>query len=103
MNESPLKISMDMKLVVKPNMVLREEDDDYALLFDPESGAVRILNAPAAAIWNLLDGRRTLAQVMGALREQFESLDTNAEAQVLKLIQDLFQVGAVGTCQELAR
>jgi PqqD family protein of HPr-rel-A system len=103
MKSSPTPISMDSRLVANPHMVLREEDDDYALLYDPESGAVRVLNSTAAAIWNLLNGRRTLTEVMAALKKQFENLDSQAEDQLLKLINDLLRAGALGTWEELPK
>jgi hypothetical protein len=97
------RISMDTRLVPKPSVVLREEDDNYALLYDPESGSVRILNSTAAAIWNLIDGRRTVGEVMALLREAFEGLDASAETQLLRLIQGLYQVGALGLPEDPPR
>ena len=87
----------DARLIANPNMVLREEDDDAALLFDPDTGAVRILNVTAVAVWKLLDGRRDLGQIIAALREQFDEMDAEAEAQVVQLLNDCHAIGAVGT------
>lgn len=84
-------------------MVLREEDDDAAILFDPNSGAVRVLNVTAAAVWKLLDGTRTLAQVLAALADEFDELDANAESQVVRLLTTLAEIGAVGIVTELQR
>ncbi len=103
MKSPETQISMDTRLVAKPSVVLREEDDDYALLYDPDSGSVRILNSTAAATWNLIDGRRTLGEVLALLREQYQELDPNAEDQILKLIQGLCQVGALGLPEEITR
>jgi hypothetical protein len=96
-------ISVDARLVVNPNMVFREEADDCALLFDPDSGSVKVFNPTASAIWKLLDGKRTLSEVIGVLREEFEDMDAKAEEQVLKLVEELYQVGAIGTMTELSK
>ena len=84
-------------------MVLREEDDGYAILCDPGSGRIRVLNPTAAAIWKLVDGQRTLSEVMEALREDFEDLDADAEEQVVRLLEELYQVGALSMVTELPK
>ena len=89
--------------MVNPNMVLREEGDEGAILFDPDSGAVRVLNCTAVAVWKLLEQERTVKEILGELRDQFEDVDAEAEEQVLGLVQELVRIGAVGTVGELSR
>jgi hypothetical protein len=103
MKDFPQGISMETRLVVNPNMVLREEDDECAILCDPDSGSIRILNLTAVAIWKLIDGQRTLSEVMEALRESFEDMDRNVEDQVMGLVRELCRVGALGTMAELSK
>ena len=95
MNDAAREISIHTRLVVNPNMVLREEGDEGAILFDPDSGAVRILNPTATVIWKLLDEGRTLPEVLAALSEQFEAVDDDAQAQVLELAGQLVSIGAL--------
>lgn len=102
MKHFPKEVTKETKLVVNPMMVLREEAEEGAILFDPDSGSVRILNQTATAIWKLLDGRRTLSEVVEALKEQFAEMDANAEDQVLALVGELYRVGAIGTITELS-
>ena len=73
------------------------------MLYDPDTGAVRVLNPTAVAVWKLLDGRRTLAEVVEALRESFSEMDDNAPEKVLKLAQGLYRHGAFGTLTELEK
>jgi hypothetical protein len=84
------------RLLANPNLVLREEEDEAAILFDPDSGAVRVLNVTAVAVWKLLDGTRTFDQLLAALGEEFDAMDANAAGQVAKLLNDLAAFGAVG-------
>ena len=86
----------DARLIANPNMVLREEEDEAALLFDPDTGAVRILNSTALAVWKSLDGKRDLSQIMADLREEFDDMDA-AEEQVTEVLTQLHAIGAVGT------
>jgi len=99
--EAP-QIALDTQVVLNPNMVLREEGDEGAILFDPDSGAVRVLNLTATTIWKLLEQERTLRQIMAALREQFEGMDEQAEEQVLGLVRELVRLGALGTVEKPA-
>lgn len=103
MDDAAMNVSMETRLVVNPNVVLREEGDEGAILFDPDSGAVRVLNSTAVAVWKLLEQERTVKEILGELRHQFEDVDADAEEQVLGLVQQLVRIGAVGTDGELSR
>ena len=91
-----LTIDRDTCLAVNPTMVLREESDNCALLFDPDSARVHLLNPTAVAIWKLLDGRRSQAEIVTLLAEQFDGMGESAEEQVLALSRSLAELGAVG-------
>lgn len=55
-----------------PNVVLREEDEDGALLFNPDTNQVQVVNATAAFIWKTCDGAHTLDHILAALQEEFD-------------------------------
>lgn len=101
MAHEQIEITISSILSFNPAMVLREEEDG-ALLFDPDTGDVRILNLTAVAICKLLDGRHTLANVLENLGESFEGIDVNADSQLLELARDLYRIGAVGFLTELS-
>ena len=96
MQGDPLQIDMQTRLAVNPNLVLRVEDDDCALLFDPDSGRVQMLNATAVDIWGLLDGKRTLQEVVDCLKERYHGIDDAVEGQIIALTGRLAELGAVG-------
>lgn len=89
-------IDLDARLAVNPVLVLREESDDCALLFDPENGRVHVLNPTAVAVWKRLDGRRTLGEIVAALGEEFDGMDRECGAQVVALARALAGLGAIG-------
>ena len=91
-----LNFDLDARLAVNPLMVLREESDACALLFDPDSGQVHVLNPTAVAVWKHFDGHRTLREITRSLAEQFDGMGAEAEGQVLALARSLAQLGAVG-------
>lgn len=89
-----------VRFIANPDLVLREEEDNTALLFDPETGAVRVLNATAVAIWNLLDGSRDLTALLASLHDEFDEMDAEADAQVKKLLDELLSSGAIGVVEK---
>jgi hypothetical protein len=89
-------IDLDARLAVNPVMVLREEGDDCALLFDPDSGRVHVLNPTAVAVWKRFNGRGSLRDITATLTDEFDGMGPEAEAQVLALARALADLGAVG-------
>ncbi len=55
-----------------PNVVLREEDEDGALLFNPDTNQVQVINTTAVFIWKACDGEHTLEAILTALQEEFD-------------------------------
>jgi hypothetical protein len=94
------KISLGSRLVTNPNLVLRVEDDDCGLLFDPDLGQVRVLNRSAVEIWNLIDGRRSLRELLAVLEDIFDGMGPEAETQVLQTVDSLMQIGAVANVEQ---
>ena len=86
--------------MTNPNLVLRVEDDDCGLLFDPDAGTVKVLNRSAVEIWNLLDGRRSLRELLAALGDVFDEMGPEAETQVLQTVDSLMQIGAVANVEQ---
>ncbi len=97
MTEISATIDLNSRLAVNPNLVLREEDDDCALLFDPDRGSVQMLNRTAVEIWKRLDGQRSLKEILSSLDDLFADVDEAAQEQVLQLARSLADLGAVGT------
>ena len=58
------------KLIFYKNeqIILREEFDDWALLFNPDTGKVFGVNPVAVAIWKLIDGARTLDDISAEIK-----------------------------------
>ena len=100
MDNNELKIDMDSRLAVNPCLVLRIEDDDCALLFDPDNGKVQMLNSTAVDVWQLLDGKRSLSEVVDCLRSRYEGIDDSTAQQVLGLMETLATLGAVGVWEQ---
>lgn len=57
-----------------PLIVLREEFDDWAVLFDPDTGHTFGLNPIGVLIWKHLDGHHTLDDLVKKIREAVEDV-----------------------------
>ena len=60
-----------------PDVVLREEDPDGALLFNPATNQVRVLNTTGLFIWKLMDGNHDLGSIVESIKEAFEEVPEN--------------------------
>ena len=72
--------------IKNPDVVLREEEEDAALLFNPDTGQVKVLNTTGLFIWQLCDGNNTLPSIVTALQESFD--DAVPEDQLTSDIKD---------------
>lgn len=90
-----LACDLDSCPCVSPNLVLREESDECALLFDPASGKVHLLNPSAVAVWKRLDGCKSLREIVPALAEDFEGMGPDAAEQIVALARSLVVLGAL--------
>jgi SynChlorMet cassette protein ScmD len=77
-------------------LVLREEFDDWAVLYDPDSGKGFGLNPVSAFIWKRLDGRHTLKDIVTELEGQFGEVPPEAEEHVNEFVAELVERGFAG-------
>jgi SynChlorMet cassette protein ScmD len=84
------------KLTVNPMIVLREEFDDWAVLFDPDTGNAFGLSPVSVFIWKHLDGQHRIEDIMKKLRTECKSVPEDAETYVKDFINDLVENGLAG-------
>jgi SynChlorMet cassette protein ScmD len=82
--------------VANPLIILREEFDDWAILFDPDSGDGYGLNPVGVFIWKLLDGTHSLDDILSKLRDHCENVPGNAERDITEFIRQLIDRGLAG-------
>jgi SynChlorMet cassette protein ScmD len=84
------------KPVANPLMVFREEFDDWAVLFDPDSGNAFGLNPVSVFIWKRLDGEHTIQDILMELRESCKDVPDNAGQEIEAFVEGLVQKGCAG-------
>ncbi len=82
--------------IANPNIVLREEFDDWAILFDPDSGNAFGLNPVSVLIWKHFDGKHSMEDILRKVQENCENVPEEAKDHVGKFTQDLVERGFVG-------
>ncbi len=77
------------KPIANPDVVLREEFDDWAVLFQPETGEAVGTGPVGVAIFRRLDGQRTLAQVAAEIEALCEDAPDTVLEDTLAFVEDL--------------
>ena len=65
-------LDVNATYLCNPDVILREEDENGGLLFDPDTNQVKVLNATGLFVWKHCDGSRPLAEVVAAIQQTFE-------------------------------
>lgn len=84
------------KPIANPLVVLREEFDDWAVLFDPDTGKGVGLNPVGVFVWKRLDGHHTTSDILKELLESAEDVPDEAEDHIKSFIKDLVDQGLAG-------
>lgn len=85
------------KLIGNPLVVLREEFDNWAVLFDPDTGESFAVDPVGVFIWKSLDGHHTLEDIMIELRQKFEQVPEEAQEHCMEFLDDLIKRGFIGS------
>ena len=84
------------KPIANPTIVLREEFDDWAILFDPDSGNAFGLNPTGVFIWKLFDGQHTPEDILKEVRENCDDVPEGAADHLKAFTDNLVERGYVG-------
>jgi SynChlorMet cassette protein ScmD len=84
------------KPIANPLVVLREEFDDWAILFDPDTGNAFGLNPTGVYLWKLLDGKHSIDEMLRSLRQEAEEVPEEAGDHLREFIADLTKRGLAG-------
>jgi len=86
--------------LINPDVVLREEDPDGALLFNPDTNDVKVLNASGLYIWKLCRANQTRSSIAKAIKSHFQEVpEKQAEEDVLRFLTQMTESGFLGTPQ----
>ncbi len=75
--------------------VREDQVEGELLVYLPEATRAVFLNGPAATIWGLCDGSRTLASMVELLAESYPEAADNLGADVVETIDQLRAAGII--------
>jgi len=85
------------RYAINPDVSCREEGPDGALLFNPDTNDVLVINITGLLIWQALNTPRTEAQVVAELKQRCHDVPEDAVAQdTHEFVERLLARGFVG-------
>ena len=82
--------------VRNPVVALREEFDEWAVLFNPDTAEAAGINPVGVAIWKELDGKHRIDEIADAIRHQFEDAPQPVESDIQEFVDELVERGFAG-------
>lgn len=89
-------MNIENKIAVNPDVVLREEFDDWAVLFNPETGEGYGINPVSVALWKELDGKKSLGDAIDTVIEQCSEVPVDAKTDSIAFVDSLIARGLAG-------
>jgi SynChlorMet cassette protein ScmD len=84
------------KPIANPIVVLREEFDDWAVLFNPDTADAVGTNPVGVAVWKLIDGKRSIEDIVSKIKNSFEDTPDSSFKEIVAFVNTLAENGFVG-------
>lgn len=82
--------------IANPIVLLREEFDDWAVLFNPDTADAVGTNPVGVAAWKLMDGKRSIEDIVSEIKSRFENTPDGALTEIAAFVNTLAEKGFVG-------
>src|ERR1035438_2749201 len=82
--------------IANPIVVLREEFDDWAVLFNPDTADAVGTNPVGVAVWKRMDGKKRLEDIVSEIKNNFEGTPDAAFKEIAVFVNTLEEKGFVG-------
>lgn len=93
-------VSTPQKYLCNPDVVLREEDEDGGLLFNPDTNQVKVINTTGLFIWQQCGEARTLDEIVAEVQKGFDEVPSEQVAQdVQEFVDGMVATGFIGTVE----
>ena len=84
-----------------PDVVIHEEDPDGALVFNPDTDQIRVLNQTGLFIWQLCDGSHDMQSLTSHIQESFDRVpEDQVSVQVEVFVDEMVTAGFIGTVDD---
>ena len=87
---------MKSKYKQNPVVNLREEDEDGALLFNPDSNRIQLLNNTGFFIWKQCSEGKTSIELSEAVRQEYSDVpEEQVNEDVKKFLNEMVEIGFI--------
>ena len=87
---------MKSKYMQNPIVNLREEDEDGALLFNPDSNRIQLLNNTGFFIWKLCAEGKTSLELSEAVRQEYSDVpEAQVNEDVKQFLNEMVEIGFI--------
>ena len=89
-------MELQKRPIRNPLVVLREEFDDWAVLFNPDSANAIGINPVGVSVWKAIDGQRDILKIVSEIKKEFSEVPQTAAGDISAFIGELHRNGFVG-------
>ena len=91
MQDEKIRVDIGSKAALSSSIVIREEEDNWGLLYDPDTGATFGLNPVSLIICRQMDGQKTITDILELINEKCIDVPDEVEEHVEVFIQKLVE------------
>ena len=84
------------KPIPNPIVVLREEFDDWAVLYNPDTAEAVGTNPVGVAVWKWMDGKNSIEEIVSEIKNSFEDTPDTVSEEIATFVNTLAESGFVG-------
>jgi hypothetical protein len=99
MSTEPLPIpavTVPNRPIPNPSAVRDDGEDGWTLLVNPDTAGAMAVNATGVLVWSLVDGKRTIEEIIAAVKDRFPTAPDTVRDDVLAYLTKLTEEGFVG-------
>ena len=90
------KMEMSARPLINPSVIERQALDGEAVLVNMDTAAALALNATGVVVWQLLDGQRSVEQIIAAVERHFRDVPDSVAKDVTALLYTLAEDAFIG-------
>lgn len=89
-------MELSTKPIANPDVIFQEQFDNWAVLFNLDTAGAVALNPTGVVVWKLIDGQRSVADIVTAVEGRFKDAPDTVADDVTSLLDILTEEGFVG-------
>lgn len=95
-----MRLTPEARLTKNPDIQWKMIEEE-AVLVDQDELQILHLNEVATEVWNLIDGKRTVNEIITQMLNVFEVKRKTAEKDILDFLQKLIKIEAITDIKEI--